>query len=107
MRRARNVQTAEEFRLPGREGDRLETPVDLARLVRAPVDFVVADPSALPFASGAFGCVVLHAGDGEGPWPDADAARREARRVLAPGGLLLVEASAPGGAPRFAAESLP
>lgn len=91
VRRARNVKTADEFRLPRQPGARVETPIDLARLVRAPVDLVVADPVPLPFASGTFATVVLRRGDGDGPFPDLDAARREARRVVARDGLLLVE----------------
>lgn len=98
VRRARNVATTPAFHLPSQPGARVETPIDLARLARDRVDFVVADPSPLPFRRGVFGVVVLRAHDGDGPFagPAADAARREARRVLAPGGLLLVEAAVGG-----------
>lgn len=97
VRRARNVATTVEFHLPIRPGARVETPIDLARLARDDVDFVVAGPDPLPFASASFDVVVLRHGDGDGPWPDAEAALAEARRVLAPGGRLLREAG-PGGA---------
>ena len=46
---------------------------------------------SLPVATGAFAVVVLRAGDGEGPFADPAAARREAERATAPGGVLLVE----------------
>jgi len=97
VRRARNVATTVEFHLPIRPGARVETPIDLARLARDDVDFVVAGPDPLPFASASFHVVVLRHGDGDGPWPDAGAALAEARRVLAPGGRLLRE-PVPGGA---------
>ena len=75
-----------------------ETPLDLARLRRETVDFAVADAEALPVASGAFDVVVLRAGDGEGPFADPAAARLEAERAVAEGGVLLVE-RAPGADP--------
>ena len=104
IRRARNVATADEFLLPLRAGG-AEVAIDLARLRREAVDFVVADPDALPFAPGSFATVVVRTADGEGPFADASAVLRDAHRVLAPGGLLLVERpAAGGGAPAFVPE---
>lgn len=93
VRRSRNVETAEAFHLPATEGARLETPIDLSRLARDRVDFGVADPRVLPFASGSFSTVVVRARDGDGAWPDADLVRREAARVAGPTGLVLLETS--------------
>jgi ubiquinone/menaquinone biosynthesis C-methylase UbiE len=90
VRRARNVATTEEFHLPAVEGARAEVPLELDRLTRAGVDFAVADPEALPFASGTFRTVVVQAGDGEGPWGDAAAVLAEARRVAARDARILV-----------------
>jgi hypothetical protein len=92
VRRAHNVQRTDEFRVRG-AGDAAgdESPLDLSRLRRDAVDFAVADPEALPVATGAFDVVVLRARDGEGTLADAAGARREAERALAPGGTLLVE----------------
>ncbi|HVG93825.1 MAG TPA: methyltransferase domain-containing protein [Planctomycetota bacterium] len=101
VRRARNVQTTAEFRLPAEDGARAETALDLARLARAGADFAVADPSALPFASGTFATVVVRARDGEGAWTDEGAVLREARRVARQGGVLLVEVVRESGGPRF------
>jgi hypothetical protein len=96
LRRARNVQTAEEFRLPLSDDDDARTaagevPIDLARLERGRVDFAVADATLLPFADGSFGTVVFRLGDGEGAWASPAAALASARRVVAPGGALLIE----------------
>jgi len=91
VRRARNVATTAEFHLPVRPGARVETPIDLARLARDDVDFLVAGPDPLPFAAATFGVVVLRHGDGDGPWVEPPAALAEARRVLAPRGVLLRE----------------
>jgi hypothetical protein len=91
LRRARHVQAAAEFLLPRPEGD---VPVDLARLPRADVDWVAADPDRLPFAAGAFATVAVGDGDGLGPWLDAAAVRRECERVLAAGGVLLASEGA-------------
>ena len=93
LRRARNVQTALEFRLPLHPGARAETPIDLARLVRTGTDFVVADPERLPFFAGTFATVVVRARDGVGGWGDPAAVTREARRVAGPGGLVILEGS--------------
>ena len=103
VRRARNVRMAEQFSLPAPgapSGD--EIPLDLGRLARDAADFLVADSGALPFPAGAFATVVLRSADGEGAFPDRAAARREAERVLAPGGTLLLERErAAGIAPAF------
>jgi hypothetical protein len=96
VRRARNVATTAEFHLPIRPGARVETPIDLSRLARDDVDFVVAGPDPLPFAAATFHVVVLRHGDGDGPFADVKAALAEARRVIDPRGLLLIE-NGPGG----------
>lgn len=93
LRRARNVQTAVEFRLPSQPGARAETPIDLARLVRTGTDFAVADPERLPFFAGTFATVVVRARDGVGGWGDPAAVAREARRVAGPDGLVILEGS--------------
>jgi uncharacterized protein YbaR (Trm112 family) len=91
VRRARNIAvTNEHFFLPAPPGSGLgEIALDLATLERLGADFAVADPHALPLRAGAADVLVCAAQDGKGPWPDADAAVAEARRVLAPGGLLV------------------
>lgn len=91
VRRARNVQTTEEFRLPVEEGARTEAAIDLTRLARDAVDFVVAEPDALPFADGSFATVVVRDGDGEGPYPVDEAVRAEAARVAGRDGVVWVE----------------
>jgi SAM-dependent methyltransferase len=101
VRRARNVQVADEFRVPAVAGEE-ERPIDLARLARASTDFLVADTEALPFADGTFRTVVLRRGGGEGPWADPASARRAAERVAASDGLVLAEREgAPGSPPAF------
>jgi hypothetical protein len=92
LRRARHVQTAAEFVLPAADG-LPESPIDVARLARSAVDFLVADPMRLPLAAGAFETVVLRSGDGTGPWADVEAVRAECARVLTPSGLLIVESA--------------
>ena len=52
---------------------------------------------ALPVATGAFAVVVLRRMDGEGAFADPAAARREAERAVAEGGVLLVEREVAGG----------
>lgn len=93
VRRARNLAaTQADFFIPSPvEGGRREVRLDLDRLVRDGVDFAVADAHRLPLADGALHVVVLRSGDGRGPWPDAVAALAEARRVLVPGGLLVLD----------------
>ena len=91
VRRARNVQTTDEFLLPVDETRRSETAIDLARLARRDVDFLVADPDVLPFPDRTFATVVVRDGDGAGAFPDATVVRHEALRVAAPGALVLVE----------------
>ncbi len=98
-RRARNVATTHaDFFLPPAAGvSGKEVPLELDRLRRDGVDFVVADAESLPFSGAVFGLVRLRQGDGLGPWTDAAAAHREAVRVLAPGGILVCEGEeAPG-----------
>jgi SAM-dependent methyltransferase len=106
VRRARNVAaTRADFFLPAPPGvGPREVPLELSRLARDGADFAVAAADALPLADGALDAVVLRAGDGLGPWADAAAALAEAVRVVAPGGLLVLEAGlpAPGGAWRAA-----
>lgn len=94
VRRARNIAVTEgPFLLPvpapRAPGMPKEVPIDLEALVRDGVDFVAGDAAALPLASGCCDIVVLAPGDGRGPWSDPERVRAEARRVLAPGGLLL------------------
>jgi SAM-dependent methyltransferase len=96
VRRARNVQSAAEFHLPPSGGGK-ERPIDLSRLRRSHVDFVVADAALLPFRDGAFSVVALHEGDSEGAFADAAHALREASRVRSEGGVVLVERSTPAG----------
>ena len=91
VRRARNVQTTDEFLLPVDETRRSETAIDLARLDRRDVDFLVADPDVLPFPDRSFATVIVRDGDGAGPFADAEVVRLEALRVAAPGALVLVE----------------
>lgn len=91
VRRARNVQTTEEFRLPVEEGARTEAAIELTRLARHDVDFLVADPDALPFPDGAFATVVVRDGDGEGPYRVDEAVRAEATRVAGRDGVVWVE----------------
>ncbi len=83
VRRARNIAvTVEDFFLPGpRELGIKELKIDLGRLVRDNTDFVVADPTALPFADDTFDLVLLDL--------DGEAERAEAQRVLAPAGRLV------------------
>ena len=54
VRRAHNVQRTDEFNVRGAsESSAEESPLDLARLRRDPVDFAVADAESLPGATGA------------------------------------------------------
>ncbi len=106
VRRARNVQTAEEFHLPAPGAERKEVGIDLGRLARAAVDFAVADPDVLPFPSGTFGVVVSEGADGEGPFP-MPRALAEALRVRRPGGTLLVKSLDPAGRVAYEASGLP
>lgn len=102
VRRAIHVAIAEVFLLPAMDGAPAEASIDLGALPRDRVDFAVADPHALPFRDGAFATVVLHRGDGDGPFEDFPAARAEAERVLTEGGDLFVESTgAPGADVRF------
>lgn len=94
VRRARNIAVTEgPFLLPvptpRAPGTPKEVPIDLEALVRDGVDFVAGDGAALPLADGCCDLIVLAAGDGRGPWADAERVHAEARRVLAPGGILL------------------
>ena len=91
VRRARNVQTTDEFRLPVADQATSETPIELSRLARADVDFLVADPEALPFADRTFATVVVRDGDGEGAFANEAHVRSEALRVATTGGLVLAE----------------
>ncbi len=91
VRRARNVQTTDEFRLPVVDVKTSETPIDLTRLARRDVDFLVADPEALPFADATFETVVVRDGDGEGAFADPARVMAEVRRVATARGLVLVE----------------
>ncbi len=100
VRRARNVATTSEpFTVPARWSERggaprvKEIPLALERLSRQGAAFAAVDAERLPFADRAFDVVVLRDGDGVGPWPDPAAAVREARRVIASGGLLIVARS--------------
>ena len=97
VRRARNVAaTQAAFFLPPPPGSgRNEVALELDRLDREGVDFVVADPEHLPFADGAFGLVVLRRQDGFGAYADSSQAAAEASRVLAEDGILVLEADAP------------
>ncbi len=91
VRRARNVAvTTEHFFLPAPKGSGMkEIALDLSTLGRDGADFAVADGNALPFQDGTFDLVVLSAGDAQGTWADAAACVAEARRALAPGGVLV------------------
>lgn len=92
VRRARSLAVTEsDFLLPvPTPGNRRrEVALELDRLDRAGADFAVADPEALPFATGVADVVVLRDHDGFGPF-DAPAALAEALRVLAPRGLLVL-----------------
>lgn len=91
VRRARNVETTDEFRLPVVDLKTSETPIELSRLARRDVDFLVADPEALPFADGTFATVVVRDGDGEGAFVDDARVNSEALRIARPNGLVLVE----------------
>ena len=109
LRRARNVQTAEEFLLPVEGESRDEVAIDLSKLERTRAVFAVASSSLLPSADGVFSTVVLRLKDGEGPWPDPAAALAEARRVTTAGGTLLLEEppSKPGDIPVFRVARVP
>ena len=95
VRRARNVATTNAaFFLPGPPDSGIrEVPVDLDRLDREGVDFLVAGSDALPLADDIADVVVLRAGDGRGPWPDAAAALAEATRVAREDALFVLDAS--------------
>jgi uncharacterized protein YbaR (Trm112 family) len=101
VRRARNVAvTREDFFLPRRPGTRKEVAVDLSGLHREGTDFAVGDAACLPLGDAAFDVVVLRAGDGRGAWAARERAVEEATRVLAPRGLLVLDAALPApGAP--------
>ena len=93
-RRARNIAvTVEDFFLPAPKGSGLkEIPLDFATLQRDGADFAVADPQALPVASGVLDVVVVPTGDIQGAWSDPAAVVAEARRVLRPEGWLVLDA---------------
>lgn len=104
VRRARNVETTDEFRLPVVDVKTSETPIELSRLARGDVDFLVADPEALPFADATFATVVVRDGDGEGAFADGARVVAEALRVARPQALVLAEGQGvrEGEAPTFA-----
>ena len=91
VRRARNIQTTDEFRLPLVDKATSETPIELSRLARGDVDFLVADPEALPFADHTFETVIVRDGDGEGAFADVALVRGAAMRVATARGLVLAE----------------
>jgi len=98
VRRSRNISvTVEHFFLPAPKDSGLrEIPLDLSRLSRTGADFAVADADRLPVADDAVDLVLVQPGDMLGAWDDAHAVVAEARRVLAPGGLLLWHADLDG-----------
>jgi SAM-dependent methyltransferase len=93
VRRARNLATTNEpFTVPGHgaPGGR-DVPLDLSRLERQGVAFAAGDAEVLPVADASMDVVVLRAADGMGPWDEPLRALAEARRVAAPGALLVLE----------------